>query len=238
MAVNSRRTFLKTLATSGVAANALLAADRPAQSTKTVLVAGPESPLVNEIRGSLAPAYPVRHVGFPAWTQSDVREQLKGVQALVLSVGQGHPTPLAERIDVCTRAVYELLQAAVAENVGQVVFLSSLAMMSAYGEGLLVDEDWRPRPGDGESLPEYLGEFVCREFAREGKLGVIVLRLGELLLPDAARAVRLALDAQLAGERPRLGPWSLVHIHSGATPWLPLRKAEKLLGYRPGGTTR
>lgn len=240
MPTNSRRTFLKSVAASGAAPGLLLAAEAPTKPSKTVLVAGPESPLVKEVVGTLSAAYAVRQVRFPERAEPRVQGQLENVRALVLVAGLAYPTPLAERVDCCTRSVYDLLQAAVAAGVGQVVYLSSLSMMNAYGEGLLVDEDWSPRPGDGEGLPQYLGEFVCREFAREGKLAVVVLRLGELLLSDAARAVRLALDAQLAGDRPRLAPWSVVHIHSGGSTGLPLTKAEKLLGYRPqsGGPGR
>lgn len=233
MPIGDRRTFLKTLAISGAAPGAFLAAEKASNSAKNVLLAGPDSPLVKEIRGALGPGYRVQHVRFPDWTEPSVRGRLNGVEALVLLPGPSDPAPLATRIDCCTRSIYDLLQAAAAQGMRQVVYLSTLAMMAAYGEEFQVDEDWRPRPGDSDALPEYLGEFVCREFAREGKLGVVVLRLGELLLPDAAQAVRLALAAQLAPAGPRLGTWSIVHIHSGWSRRFPLTKAEKLLGYRP-----
>ena len=57
----------------------------------------------------------------------------------------------------------------------------------------------------------YLGELVCREFAREGNVNVVVLRLGEntaegetpgtsaLYTVDAVNAVEKALTAELSG---------------------------------------
>jgi hypothetical protein len=234
---NSRRVFLKTVAAAGGASGTLLAAGKKSSSTKNVLVAGPESPRVKEIVASLGIGYRVRHTPFPDAAETAIGDLLQGVEALVLLPGLGHRASLAERIDACTRSVYDVLQAAVAHEVRQVVYLSTLAMMNAYGPEFQVDEEWRPRPGDRDGLPEYLGEFVCREFAREGKLGVVVLRLGELSPSDAGQAVRRAMDAQLADAGPRLGTWSVVHIHSGGSPRFPLKRAEKLLGFRaqPGG---
>ncbi len=237
---HGRRAFLQGMAAAGATPAVLLGADPARGGDKAVLVVGPASPLVQEIRSSLGTGYRVRHV---PWTQAAgpaLRDALAGVRALVVQPGLGHPAPLAERIDVCTRQIYDLLQAATSTQTRQVIFLSTLAMLDAYDASLQVDEDWRPRPGDSDSLPEYLGEFVCREFSREGKLDVVVLRPGELVAADAVEAVRRTLDAQLADAGPRLGSWAVVHIHGGTMPRFPLYKAEKLLGYRPqaGGTRR
>jgi nucleoside-diphosphate-sugar epimerase len=122
--------------------------------------------------------------------------------------------------------------------------------MVGYDEAFQVDEDWRPIPGDSVGLAEYLGEYVCREFAREGKLSMTVLRLGKVIRAedfagqpfdplwvdrrDIAQAVSLALAAQLAAGGPRLGAWSIFHILSGSPrARFSIERARRVLGYRP-----
>ena len=84
---------------------------------------------------------------------------------------------------------------------------------------------------DAQVLSHYLGEFTCREFAREGRVGVVVLRLGDIVQAndvagkpfdplwldqrDAVQAVSRALGARLSGKGPLAGAWSVFHIHSG-----------------------
>jgi nucleoside-diphosphate-sugar epimerase len=226
---HGRRAFLQGLAATGATPRVLLGAGGAGVTDHDVLVVGPATPLAREILASLGVGYRGRHAVQP----DSAAGLLRGARAVVVLPTRGHPATLADQIDDCTRSVYELLQAAVSAQVRQVVYLSTLAMMDAYDASLQVDEEWRPRPGDSDSLPLDLGEFVCREFAREGKLDVVVLRLGEFVAADAVEAVRRTLDAQLADGGPRLGSWSVVHIHSGSTPRFPLNKAARLLGYRP-----
>ena len=46
----------------------------------------------------------------------------------------------------------------------------------------VVNENWRPRPStNSHLLGPYVAEFVCREFAREGKLSVTCLSMGDLV---------------------------------------------------------
>ena len=155
------------------------------------------------------------------------------------------------RLPVRRLSMYNLLQAAAQEGVKHLVYLSSLAVMTGYPEDLAVDEDWRPLPkGDSPGLAEYLGEVVCREFAREGKVHVVVLRLGKVVQAegtaeqpfqplwvaqaDVVHAVSLALSAQLNKNGPRLGAWSVFHILSGSRRVrYSIDKARRLLGYRP-----
>ena len=85
-------------------------------------------------------------------------------------------------------------------------------------------EVWRPRPTPEASvLSAYLGEFVCREFAREGRLQIACLRLGRLVraaeeasqafdsawleMGDAIQAFGCALRAEAR-------PWAIFHIQS------------------------
>lgn len=152
-------------------------------------------------------------------------------------------------IDHRTRGTYNLLQAAAKQGAASCVYLSSLNMLEGYDARFGVEEDWRPLPTPAAGgLPHYLGEFVCREFAREKKLRVVVLRLGEVMSAaataagrketawvdplDVALAVSRALE-KLASDASRDGGyWSVFHILSRtASARFPLRKARDVLGY-------
>jgi nucleoside-diphosphate-sugar epimerase len=154
-------------------------------------------------------------------------------------------------IDYRTRRTYNLLCAAVKQGVRQVVYLSSLAIMCGYDEQWMVTEDFRPQPSsDPMSLSHYLGEFVCREFARSGQLDVVVLRLGalgnrepdksrEVGIPsvesrDVASAVSLAVGDDQSDDRPLRREWTVLHIHSEPrSDRFPIANAQRLLHYKP-----
>jgi len=127
-----------------------------------------------------------------------------------------------QQIDYLTRCTYNLCMAAAAEGVKQLVYLSTLELMTAYDPNYLVTERWKPQPPThAPTLAKHLGEYTCREFAREHKLNVVVLRLGKVVRAetvagqpvdllwvderDVAQAVSLALTAEL----PR---WAIFHI--------------------------
>ena len=100
----------------------------------------------------------------------------------------------------------------------------------------------------GPSLPKYLGEYTCREFARVTGLEVTVLRLGTLVdasrmrgeidpmwlsEQDAVRAVRLALNRE-SGTGANLSKWSVLHISSKSpNARFPFARADRVLGYEP-----
>jgi nucleoside-diphosphate-sugar epimerase len=128
-------------------------------------------------------------------------------------------------IDIATRGVYNLLTAAVEAGVWRVLCISTLDLMKAYEPALAVSERWRPRPTTSpDLLGAYLTEAVCREFAREHKLEVLVLRIGDLTDDiDATSADEPssglhwedfvdAVEKALAAE-PKL-PWTVLHIQS------------------------
>jgi len=157
----------------------------------------------------------------------------------------------AERIDYRTRCTYNLLQAAVREGARQIVYLSSVAMMTTYDDGFEVDEDWRPFPtAESGALSHFLGEVTCREFAREGKLDVVVLRLGNVVRAETAagkafdplwvdqrdvtQAVSLVLESPAVENDSGLGRWSVFHILS-ASPRarFSVARAKRALKYGP-----
>lgn len=157
--------------------------------------------------------------------------------------------PVSEQLDGGMRCVYNLVRAAAEEGVPRFVFLSSLSVMGRYDEDYVVTERWLPSPTtQTDVLCFHLGEFICREFAREHKIEVVCLRLGDLVgdgdvnlsssalySDDAVQAVERALTADVSeGYADSRSYWAVFHIQSD----VPGRRfttttAETRLGYRP-----
>ena len=160
--------------------------------------------------------------------------------------------PVSDQLDGGMRCVYNLVRAAVEEGVPRLVFLSSLSVMGRYDEDYVVTERWLPAPTtNADVLCFHLGEFICREFAREQRIEVVCLRLGGLvgdsgahmstsaLFPDdAVQAVESALTADISeGYADSRSHWAVFHIQSD----VPNRRflsttAEMRLGFRPPGS--
>ena len=162
-------------------------------------------------------------------------ELVHGMDA-VIHWGQVDPRlSLPEQLDYQTRCTYNLIYAASNEGVARFVHLSTLSVMGKYDEDLEVTEKFRPLPTtEPDVLGAHLGEYVCREFTREGRIDVVCLRLGEisgngeavvgtsaLHFDDAANAVELALNWDYTRERiptferpPAATGWGLFHIQS------------------------
>jgi len=169
---------------------------------------------------------------------------VRGVDAII-HVAEPLPTDNEfQQIDYLTRCTYNLCMAAAAEGVKRLIYLSSLDLMTAYDTKYKVDERWKSRPTtDAPVLAKHLGEFTCREFAREHKLNVVVLRVGKVVQAeevagqavdplwvdarDVAQAVNLALTADL----PR---WSILHIQAdGPQARFAVDAAQRILNYAP-----
>ena len=152
----------------------------------------------------------------------------------------------SDALDFQTRSTYNLLRAAAEEGVSRCIYLSSLRILESCGEDLDVNENWKPRPTtDLPQLGTHLGECVCREFARERKIDIICLRLGDLawnegrppespsaLFPeDAVQAVQNALTLNLWHSRPS---WRIFHIQSAVpNARFPTAAAQQILGFTP-----
>ena len=163
---------------------------------------------------------------------SATEELVRGVDAIVHWGGTDPEASASDRLDEAAYCTYNLLRAAFNAGVPRVVYLSSLGLMHAYPEEYTVTERWRPEPTTSlDDLSYHLGEYVCREFAREQRLGVVCLRLGDivwdgkpsssssLLVEDAVSAVELALSSTVSDDfRWTLMPdpfeWQLYHIQS------------------------
>jgi len=155
---------------------------------------------------------------------------VEGIDAIV-HLAQIPPALLAEsdrpenlEIDFQTRCSYNLLQAACEEGVDRAVYASSLRLFDQHEEDWAVTEVWRPRPtAEVPVLSDYLGEFVCREFAREGRIRIACLRLGRLVRAEEAEGQAFdsawlemgdAVQAFECALRAEARPWQIFHIQS------------------------
>ena len=132
---------------------------------------------------------------------------VRGVDVIVHSGAVDPRASVSDQLDYQMRCTYNLLKAAWEEGVPRLVYLSSLRLMEGYDPSYAVTERWKPTPTlDRPVLCYHLGEIVCREFARERKIEVTILRLGEitpasetnpstsaLYEDDAIEAIRLSL---------------------------------------------
>jgi uronate dehydrogenase len=163
---------------------------------------------------------------------SATEDLARGVDAIVHWGGTDPEASASDRLDEAAYCTYNLLRAASNAGVPRVVYLSSLALFHTYPEEYTVTERWRPEPTTSlDDLSCHLGEYVCREFAREQRLAVVCLRLGDLvwdgepasssslLVEDAVRAVELALTSNVSDDHrwtllPDPFDWQLYHVQS------------------------
>lgn len=134
---------------------------------------------------------------------------VRGMDAIVHVDAPPAGSDVGGQIDQSTRCTYNLLLAAAAEGVKRVIYLSTLELMAPYA-GYLYEPHWRPLPTTTPpTLNKFLGESTCKEFAREGKTAVTVLRVAE----DAGPAqIVAAVTAALTGEPSN---WQIVHVTGG-----------------------
>ena len=144
---------------------------------------------------------------------ADTNELVHGIKAIVHSAEVIPDASPSDQLDYQMRCTYNLMWAASEMGVPRFIYLSSLSLMEGYNPEFAVTERWKTLPTtDLPVLCCHLGEFVCREFARERKIQVVILRLGEipsnlssesgtsaLYMEDAVEAVDKALTADLSG---------------------------------------
>ena len=138
---------------------------------------------------------------------------VRGVDVIVHSGAIDPRDSVSDQLDYQMRRTYNLLWAAWQEGVPRFVYLSSLSLIEGYDPSYAVTESWKPTPTlEPSVLCYHLGEIVCREFARERKTEVTILRLGEITAvadtnpltsalyeDDAIEAIRLSLNADHSG---------------------------------------
>ena len=159
----------------------------------------------------------------------ETNELVRDMDAII-HIAEVPPECLAETdqpgnyaIDYETRCTYNLLMAASEEGVKHVIYASTLRLFEQHHEDWTVTESWRPQPTvDSFVLSKHLGEFTCREFAREGKINVTCLRLGTLITAEAAATAEsdslwLEMNDAVAAFNCALNssaPWRIFHIQS------------------------
>ncbi len=272
-----RRRFLQRagLAAAGAGALAarpagpLVAAEQAAKKRQhesrrqRVLVTAADTPLAQALGDGLAGNWQVQltaraevatHLPFARCELADddrTRELVRGIGAIVHVALAPVGIPLAEQIDSLVRGTYNLFTAAAEAGVGRAVLVSSLEVMAGYDDAFQVSEDWQPRPrADSAAVAEYLAECVAREFARQRKLEVVVLRIGKVVQAesvagqafdpwwvdrrDVVQAVSLALAAERVSAPRGTEGWAVFHILSDSPrARFPLNRAQTGLGYQP-----
>ncbi len=153
-------------------------------------------------------------------------------------------------MDLDTRGTHVLLSAALDAGVRRCVYASTLALFDDYPIDMYISENHRPLPPlDMEVMSRYMGELVCREFARERPIGVTALRMGHLvfeeetadLVPDlswldvrdAAQMVAVALRRDSSGAIHWLQRWALCHVAADLPNPRFLIDTAKAMGFRP-----
>jgi nucleoside-diphosphate-sugar epimerase len=248
----NRRRFLQSSSLAGAPA----AAAQTATKQKPVLITSANSTLAQSLASGLSAKYPIRltervpvsttHEFIECALDPDPATNLvvRGIEAIIHAAEPLPGDTAEQQLDLMTRCTYNLLSAAAQESAPRVVLLSTLEVMTGYPANFTVSETWRPRPGlEPRVLAKHLGEFTCREFAREGKVNVVVLRLGKLVRAadaagrpsdplwveenDVIQAVSSALTAKLAS-------WQVFHIQSESPrARFTITRAKAALGYQP-----
>jgi nucleoside-diphosphate-sugar epimerase len=235
----------------------------PASQPKRLLITSAHSRLAQSLASALQDKYQVRltervpvRTGFeflPCALDRDPATNLlvRGTDGIV-HVAEPLPDETEkQQLDYLACGTHNLLWAALEERVPRLVFLSTLELMTAYEPNFTVNESWAPRPTcDTPALSKHLGEFTCREVAREGKISIVVLRLGKVVRlqdvtgkpfdplwveeRDVAQAVTAALTAKFPDTVSRLSGWSIFHIGAdGPRARFSAGRAKSELAYRP-----
>ncbi len=182
----------------------------------------------------------------------EIQQAVKGMEAIIHLAELPDDVAIdaekreQQELDFATRGTYNLMRAAVSEGVQRVIYKSSLSVFDSCPEDWVVTETWLPRPkAEAKSMAKYLGELVCREFARENNIIVACLRLGKVVreedargkpfnptwvdIRDAAHAFSMALKVD--NERSR---FNIFHIQADSPDArFPVSKAKQRLSYQP-----
>ena len=107
-------------------------------------------------------------------------------------------------LDFSTRCTYNLLTASAEAGVSNFIFLSTLRLFDRLGPNVAIGPRWRPQPSTApDLLASYLGECICKEFARERLIKITILRLGEVSTEEISTAVFDAIDDKY---------WKIIHL--------------------------
>ncbi len=250
----NRRGFLER---SGLAGLAPLASAQAQDKPKSLLITSASSPLAQSLANGLRDRYPIRLTErVPVRTEHEFVQcelghdrstnlAVQGARAIVHVAEPLSAETGGQQIDYQTRCNYNLLTAAAEEGVPRVVLLSTLDLMTPYDPTFTVSETWTPRPvPEPRVLARHLCEYTAREFAREGRLTIVTLRLGRVVNADDVKdrpfdplwlderdmiqAVAAALEAKIDNK------WSVFHIQAESPrARFSVARAKTALGYQP-----
>ncbi len=243
--IHDRRLRRRTILAAPAASAAAMAAapqEGPGARRPRILITSAAHPLAMTLARVLGKDHQIRLTdrepvspGFefirsPLDKPDDTAALVQGLDAVVHVAESSPGDNDRQTLDWLTRGTYHLLEAASKARVPKAVFLSTLDLMTAYDAGYTVSESWRPRPTtDARVLGKYLGEVVCREFARDRKIRAMTLRLGKVVKfaetagkpfdpmwvdeEDVAHAVARAVAATPRDNQQGVGSWwAVVHI--------------------------
>jgi nucleoside-diphosphate-sugar epimerase len=247
----NRRNFLQTTSIASAVPLAQAQAPKP-----KILITSGASNLAQALAAGLKDTHSIRvterapvstdqeFVESPLSHDASTNALVRGVEAIV-HVAEPLPTDTAEQqIDLMTRCTYNLLWAASEEKIPRIVLLSTLELMTGYDPKFTVNENWRALPTDKPAvLSKHLGEYTSREFAREGRTQIAVLRVGKVVRADEVKdqtpdpmwvEERDVLQAVSGALTARLNSWQIFHIgHAGPRARFSVRRAQAALGYKP-----
>lgn len=153
--------------------------------------------------------------------ENEVAPLVKDIEA-ILHIANFAPAALSgpgaeqDRLDIAARGTYVLLQEALKAGVERLILISTLAQFGSYPANYVIDETWQPDPEpNADGLAPYLSEITCREFAREGGINTLCLRLGSIDEADGTslKTALAAIDGALRFSFQPLGyRWQLFHV--------------------------
>ena len=229
-----------------------------------ILITGAASALGREIAAALDEANQVRRLDdcgpideCGEWIEAslvDVQAMVEAVRDIDVVIHTGQPPPalpadvlLYEEmlLDLATRGTHVLCQAAVEAGVKRLVYGSTLEVFGDYPDTVFVTEHYKPLPTtEPRVLAQYLGEVVCREFARDYAFTATALRLGRLVweedlvggkpdllwldIRDAASAFVQAIERDDSDSLNWVVRWAVYHICA------PVPNAKFLIGRAEG----
>ncbi len=239
-----RRTVLAAPAAAAAMAAAAQAQEGAGQPKPRILITCAPHPLAMTLARLLAKDHQIRLTGPEAVSSNfefirsslDKPEEtaalVQGIDAVVHLAEAPAAADERQTLDWLTRGTYHLLDAASKARVPKAVFISTLELMTAYDVNFTVSESWRPQPKpEARVLGKYLGELVCREFARDRKIRAMTLRLGKVVKfsdtagqafdpmwvdeEDVAHAVARAVAVTPRDNQQGVGSWwQPVHVGS------------------------
>ncbi|MBA12988.1 MAG: NAD(P)-dependent oxidoreductase [SAR202 cluster bacterium] len=208
------------------------------------------SPLIQATEQWLNKIHSVKTVKNFFSIENESKTLMQGTDVFIHSLSEDPDMEDHTKLDEAIRQTYALLSTCVEMGVKRFIFLGTLDTFKTYDPDYIIDEMWKPKPTtEINALTSHMSEFICKEFGREHKIDVRVLRLGEvcweessnsdspLFIVDALQAIQRTVETDLISpDYIRYVPntWNVFHIQS-VVPNMRFKiiKAEDELGFSP-----